>query len=184
MKNFTSLLCEALVCVGFFGMLFAPTSMAGNQTVSLVAIGSGSQSGQVVITETNEGATLELTVSGLSPNTAHSFWLVFDTTKPPFINDPVLGLSVVTDVNLGTLTPVRVNTPAVDDRSGFKAGTGLDPNGFVTDATGSATFTVKLNYDPTKPETVPIVLGALGETVQVSPVTGAGTCVATPGSSY
>jgi len=184
MKNLRSSWCRILVGLGFFVLVCALTAIAANQTVALVPIGSGTQSGQVVITTTSGGATLQLTVSGLTPNTVHSFWQVFDTTKPPFITDAVLGLSVVTDSNLGTLAPARPNTPAVDDRSGFTGGTVLDPNGFVTDANGNATLTVKLNYNPTKAEMAPIVLGALGETVQVSPVTGAGTCVATPGSSF
>lgn len=172
------------LCVMTWALVVIPTASAANQTVTLVPIGTGSQTGQVVVTETSEGVTLKLTVSGLTPNTVHSFWQVFDTTKTPFVTDPVLGLAVVTDTNLGTLAPARPNTPAVDDRSGFKAGTGLDPNGFVTDASGNATFTVKLNYDPTKPGKVPVVLGGQGETVQVSPVTGPGACVATPGSSF
>jgi hypothetical protein len=184
MKNLKSSLCILFVCLGLFTTALVPIAAAGNQTVTLVPIGSGNQSGQVVITTTGGGATLQLTVSGLTPNAVHSFWQVFDTTKAPFVTDAVLGLSVVTDTNLGTLAPVRPNTPAVDDRSGFTGGTALDPNGFVTDSNGNATVTVKLNYDPTKPEMAPIVLGALGETVQVSPVTGAGTCVATPGSSF
>jgi hypothetical protein len=175
--------CRFSLCVAALALAL-PTAIAANQTVTLVPIGTGSQTGQVVVTETTGGVTLKLTVSGLAPNTVHSFWQVFDTTKPPFVTDPVLGLAVVTDANLGTLAPARPNTPAVDDRSGFKAGTGLDPNGFVTDANGNATLTVKLNYDPTKPGTVPVVLGGQGETVQVAPVTGPGACVATPGSSF
>jgi len=158
MKNLRSSWCRILVGLGFFVLVCALTAIAANQTVALVPIGSGSQSGQVVITTTSGGATLQLTVSGLTPNTVHSFWQVFDTTKPPFITDAVLGLSVVTDSNLGTLAPARPNTPAVDDRSGFTGGTGLDPNGFVTDANGNATLTVKLNYNPTKAEMAPIVL--------------------------
>jgi hypothetical protein len=184
MKYVTSCFCKSFLCLAVFAAGFIPAATAANQTVTLVAIGTGTQSGQVVITVGSGGATLELTVSGLTPNTVHSFWQVFDTTKPPFVTDSVLGLSVATDTNLGTLTAVRPNTPATDDRSGFKGGTGLDPNGFVTDANGNATFTVTLNYDPTKPETAPIVLAGQGETVQVTPVTGPGTCVATPGSAY
>ena len=176
--------CKLSACVAALALALVPTAIAANQTVTLVAIGSGSQTGEVVVTETSAGVTLELTVSGLKPNTVHSFWQVFDTTKPPFVTDPVLGLAVVTDKNLGTLAPARPNTPAVDDRSGFKGGTALDPNGFVTDANGNAKFKVTLNYDPTKPETVPVVLGGHGESVQVAPVTGPGACVAAPGSSF
>lgn len=176
--------CKLSLYVAAVALAFVSTATAANQTVTLVPLGSGSQTGQVVVTETSGGVTLELTVSGLKPNTVHSFWQVFDTTRPPFITDPVLGLAVVTDNSLGTLAPARPNTPAVDDRSGFKGGTGLDPNGFVTDGNGNAKLTVKLNYDPTKPGTVPVVLGGQGETVQVAPVTGPGSCVATPGSSF
>jgi len=176
--------CKISLCVAALALAFVPAAIAANQTVTLVPIGSGSQTGQVVVTETSGGVTLELTVSGLTPNTVHSFWQVFDTTKEPFVTDAVLGLAVVVDANLGTLAPARPNTPAVDDRSGFKGGTGLDPNGFVTDANGSAKLTVKLNYDPTKPGTVPVVLGGQGVTLEVAPVTGPGTCTATPGSSF
>lgn len=183
MKQVTSCFCKLIFCAAMFAA-HMPAAIAGNQTVSLIAIGTGGQTGQVVITTGGNGATLTLTASGLTPNTVHSFWLVLDTTQPPFVTDAVLGLSVVTDKNLGTLAAVSPNSPAVDDRSGFKGGTGLDPNGFVTDANGNATFTTKLNFDPTKPETAPIVLAGQSETVQVSPVTGPGTCVVTPGSSY
>src|SRR5437764_14920894 len=107
MKHLRSSWCRVLVCLGFFVLVCEMTAIAANQTVALVPIGSGSQSGEVVITTTSGGATLQLTVSGLTPNTVHSFWQVFDTTKAPFITDPVLGLSVVTDTNLGTLAPVR-----------------------------------------------------------------------------
>jgi hypothetical protein len=180
----TSCFCKLVLCFSVFAAAFMPIAFAANQTVSLTPIGAGTQSGQVVITVGGGGATLVLTASGLTPNTLHSFWLVFDTTKTPFITDAVLGLSVVSDQNLGTLTAVRPNSPVADDRSGFKGGTGIDPNGFVTDANGNATFTAKLNFDPTKTGTTPIVLAGQSESVQVTPVTGTGTCVVTPGSSY
>jgi hypothetical protein len=184
MKYVTRCVCKFSLGFAVFVAAFMPTAIAANQTVTLTPIGSGTQSGQVVITTGTGSATLVLTATGLTPNTLHSFWLVFDTTKPPFLTDAVLGLSVVTDANLGTLTAVRPNSPAVDDRSGFKGGTGIDPNGFVTDANGNATFTVKLNFDPTKSGTTPVVLAGQSENVQVSPVTGTGTCVVTPGSAY
>lgn len=183
MKTLTRSVCKVVAGFAVF-VAFMPTVFAASQTVALTPIGSGTQSGQVVITSGSGGATLVLTASGLTPNTLHSFWMVFDTTKTPFITDAVLGLSVVTDANLGTLAAVRPNSPVADDRSGFKGGTGIDPNGFVTDANGNATFTVKLNFDPTKTGTTPIVLAGQSESVQVTPVTGTGTCVVTPGSSY
>jgi hypothetical protein len=184
MKYVTDCAFKLFLAFSVFATALMPTAIAANQTVTLTPIGSGAQSGQVVITVGTGSATLVLTATGLTPNTLHSFWLVFDTTKAPFLTDAVLGLSVVTDVNLGTLTAVRPNSPVADDRSGFKGGTGIDPNGFVTDANGNATFTAKLNFDPTKPGTTPIVLAGQSESVQVTPVTGTGTCVATPGSSY
>src|SRR5262249_48845898 len=107
-----------------------------------------------------------------------------DVTQPPFIVDPVLGLAVVTDPNLGTLTAIFPITPAVADDAGYTAGVGLDPNGFVTDAKGSATLTLRLNYDITQSESAPIALPTLTESVQVEPVSGEGTCMASSGSSF
>ncbi len=75
-------------------------------------------------------------------------------------------------------------TPAVADNAGFKAGTALDPNGFITDGDGKATFTVTLNYEITQPEIAPIVLTPLTQTVKVEPLTGPGVCHAAPNSSF
>jgi len=154
------------------------------QTVILAPLDGSNASGKVIVNAENGHTTLVVTVSGLTPNAVHSLWQLLDTTSAPFIIDPVLGLAVVTDDNLGTLAPVFPVTPAVADDAGFRAGTGLDPNGFITDAQGNATFTVKLNYELAKSQISPIVLAPLTQTVQVQPVSGLGECTVSPGSSY
>jgi hypothetical protein len=165
-------------------MAWVTNAQAATQTIILAALDGSSAAGTVVVTTDNKGTTLTLTVSGLAPNTVHSFWQKFDTTVSPFITDPILGLVVVTDDNLGTVAPVFPVGPAAPDDAGYTAGTALDPNGFVTDAQGKATFTIKLNYDITKSLISPIVLAPLTQTVQVEPVTGLGECKASPGSTY
>ncbi len=49
-------------------------------------------------------------------------------------------------------------SPAAADDAGFKAGMGLDPNGFVSDGNGNANFTINLNYDIFAPAVAPTVL--------------------------
>lgn len=174
-------LCLLLSTVG----LVTNAQAAGKQqTVTLTALDGSSASGMVIVAVGSGGTTLTLTVSGLAPNAVHSFWEVLDTTTSPFVIDPVLGLTVVTDANLGTLAPVFPVAPAAADNSGFSGGTGLDPNGFVTDSQGKATFVVKLNYDVTRSQIAPIVLAPQTQTVQVQPLTGLGECTASPGSTY
>jgi len=172
-------------CVLLLSIVLAPNAVAGTtETVTLVAIDGSNASGQVKVIVENGRTTLITTVSGLAPKAVHTLWQLFDTTAPPFITDSVLGLAVVTDDNLGTLAPVFPVTPAVAADAGFKAGTGLDPNGFVTNGEGKATFTVMLNYDITQPEMALIVLTPQTQTVQVEPVSGPGECKASTGSSY
>lgn len=176
-----SLAVWTIVCV----MGFVTNAQAGTtQTIILSALDGSGAAGTVRVTTESGHTTLVLTVSGLTPNAVHSFWQMLDTSVPPFIIDPVLGLAVVTDDNLGTLAAVMPVGPAAADNAGYKAGTGLDPNGFVTNAEGKATFTVRLNYDITKSQISPIVLAPLTQTVQVQPVTGLGQCTASPGSAF
>jgi type V secretory pathway adhesin AidA len=183
MRTRTWLLVLAL-CLFMSTMGLVPNAQAGTQTITLIALDGSSAAGTAVVNSANGHTTLTLTVSGLTPNAVHSFWQQFDTTAPPFIVDTVLGLAVVTDDNLGTLAAVFPVGPAAADNAGFTAGTALDPNGFVTDAQGKATFTVTLNYMITKSQISPIVLAPLSQTVQVEPVTGLGECKASPGSTY
>src|SRR5690242_9477406 len=121
--------CAAVVLLGM-----AQVHAANTQTVTLVALDGSEASGQVVITSEANHSILVATVSGLAPNAVHSLWLLLDAASPPFIVDPTLGLAVVTDDNLGTLAAVLPVSPAAADNAGFKAGTGLDPNGFVTNS--------------------------------------------------
>jgi hypothetical protein len=184
MRTATSLLAVAL-CLFMSTMGLVTNAQTGNkQTITLAALDGSGAAGTVVVNTVGGSSTLTLTVSGLAPNAVHSLWQLLDATAAPFIIDPVLGLAVVTDSNLGTVAAVFPVGPAAADNAGYKAGTGLDPNGFITDAQGNATFTVKLNYDITKSQISPIVLAPLTQTVQVQPVTGAGECTASPGSTY
>jgi len=173
-------LCLLLSTVG----LVTDAQAESKQSVVLAALDGSTASGKVIVTVGSGGTTLIMKVSGLAPNAVHSLWELLDTTASPFVIDPVLGLTVVTDTNLGTLAPVFPVAPAAADNAGFKGGTGLDPNGFVTDSQGKATFIVKLNYDITKSQIAPIVLAPQSQTVQVQPVTGLGECTASPGSAY
>jgi hypothetical protein len=159
-------------------------AQAGETNIQLVSLDGSAATGQVTLHSGNRKTTVSLKVSGLKPNAVHSVWLMLDATASPFLIDPVLGLTVMTDANLGTLTPVFPVSPAAADNSGFKAGTGLDPNGFVSSASGSASLTLQLNYDLTQPASAPVVLVPQGENVQVAPVTGAGVCTSSPGSSF
>lgn len=179
-RSFTIAACILLLTLAIVPKAGAATTF----TVTLAAIDGSNATGQVAVTVENGHTTLVATVSGLTPHAVHSLWELLDSTAPPFITDPVLGLVVVSDDNLGTLAPVVFVTPAVADNAGFKAGTGLDPNGFVTDADGKATFRVKLNYEITQPEIAPIVLTPLTQTVKVEPVSGPGACHAAPNSSF
>ena len=173
-------LCLLMSTVG----LVTDAQAGGKQTVTLAALDGSNASGTVVVNPGGGGTTLTVTVSGLAPNAVHSLWELLDTTTSPFLVDPVLGLAVVTDANLGTLAAVFPVSPAAADNAGFEGGTGLDPNGFVTDSQGKATFVVKLNYDVTRLQIAPIVLAPQSQTVQVQPVTGLGECTASPGSTY
>ena len=183
MKTKNRLLVLAL-CLFVSTMGLVTNAQAATQTIILAALDGSGAAGTVVVTTGSNSTTLTLTVSGMTPNAVHSFWQKFDTTVSPFITDPILGLVVVTDDNLGTVAPVFPVGPAAADNAGYTAGTALDPNGFVTDAQGKATFTITLNYVITKSLISPIVLAPLTQTVQVQPVTGAGTCTASPGSTY
>ena len=184
MRKATSLLAVVL-CLFLSTMGLTTNAQAGTkQTITLAALDGSSAAGTVIVSTENGRSTLTLRVSGLTPNAVHSIWQLFDATAPPFIVDPVLGLAVVTDDNLGTLAAVFPAGPAAADNAGYKAGTGLDPNGFLTDAQGKATFTVKLNYDITKSQIAPIVLAPQTQTVQVQPVTGSGACTASSGSTF
>lgn len=183
MRTRTWLLVLAL-CLFMSTIGLVTNAQAGTQTITLVSLDGSGATGTVVVNTANGRTTLTVTVSGLTPNAVHSLWQLFDTTQPPFIVDSVLGLAVVTDDNLGTLAPVFPVSPAAADNVGYTAGTSLDPNGFVTDAKGNATFTVTLNYMITKTKISPIVLAPLSQTVQVEPLSGPGTCKASPGSTY
>src|SRR5579862_4126124 len=101
-------LCALLSTIG----LVTNAHAEKKQTVMLTAVDGSSASGTVIVAVGNGETTLTMTVSGLAPNAVHSFWELLDTTTAPFIVDPILGLTVLTDPNLGTLAPVFPVAPA------------------------------------------------------------------------
>lgn len=129
------------------------------KTLALSAAGpvNFGQSGTVEIKVENGNTTLEFSLSGLNPNTVGTAWEILNTTQAPFSNDVTLGL-IATDTATGTVAKVFGATPAAADNSGFTAGNGLDPNGFLTDANGNAKFEIELNYDIFQPGVAPVVL--------------------------
>ena len=144
--------------------------------------GLAGQAGRVTIKGSNLGSVLEFSVSGLKPNRVHSVWLGFDTTSSPFSGErPNF---VATDPQTGTTADVYGFGPVAADNAGFTAGNGLDPNGFITDDSGSAKFTIQLNYDIFQPESAPVLLRpVVSQTVSVMPDPNSGRCIAADASS-
>ena len=134
-----------------------------------ILFGHSGQAGVIHISVAEGQTTLGFSLSGLTPNAVHGVWLLLDsganpcggTGQPaclaPFIscNGPAC---VAKDPARGTAVNVFGFSPAAADDAGFKAGNGLDPNGFVTDANGNATFGIKLNYDIFQANVAPLVL--------------------------
>lgn len=160
--------------------------------------GLNGQGGTVQITVENGHTTLDFSLSGLTPNAVHSVWLLLDSGANPCggANQPACLAPFVScagpqcvaiDAATGTKANVFGFTPAARDSAGFRAGNGLDPNGFVTDDDGNASFTIKLNYDIFQPGVAPTVLRpGDSQTLAVtfdSPTMGT-TCVSTPGASF
>ncbi|HJZ67966.1 MAG TPA: hypothetical protein VKF81_07590 [Blastocatellia bacterium] len=162
----------------------------GKKTLMLTATGpaSGSfgrsgQAGAVVLKTKGGGTTLRFSLSGLKPNAAHTVWLIFDTNQPPF--SQTSGGLVATDSLTGTTAPVFGFAPAAADNAAFTAGVGLDPNGFVTDASGNAEFKIDLNFDILQPASAPVVLrpGAT-QVLEVASDSGSAPCVAASGGTF
>src|SRR5437762_13346835 len=107
-RSFTIAACVVLLAVALVPNAGAATTF----TVTLTSLDGSNASGQVAVTVENGQTTLVATLSGLTPHAVHSLWELLDSTAPPFITDPVWGLVVVTDDNLGTLAPVVFVTPA------------------------------------------------------------------------
>jgi hypothetical protein len=139
--------------------------------------------GEVETTDPVTGKPVNLPCGGTNP----------DGTVQPACHAPFVSCSgpqcVVLDPGTGT-NGNKVNvlpfTPAAADDAGFKAGMGLDPNGFVTDGDGNANFTIKLNYDIFQPGVAPTLLRpgitqSLGVAFDGFPGT---TCSSSPGASF
>jgi hypothetical protein len=191
-------LSHSIVCVVMLAALSLSSPATGQmtegqndkKTLTLTATGPASgpfgrsgQAGQVVIKTKNEGTTLRFTLSGLVPNATHTVWLIFDTNQPPF-SQTSSGL-VATDPATGTTAPVFGFSPAAADNAGFTAGIGLDPNGFISDASGNAEFKIDLNFDIMQPASAALVLrpGAT-QTLGLASDTGGSPCIAATGGAF
>jgi len=119
------------------------------------------QQGTVRIAVEDDGSALNFALSGLRPRSVHGVWLLLKTAtdpnkdcgaanqqscEPPF-RSCVGVVCQVLDPATGQNTAVYSFTPAAADTSGFTAGNGLDPNGFVTNARGDAKVQIRLNYN-------------------------------------
>ncbi|MBI4469085.1 MAG: hypothetical protein HY650_07180 [Acidobacteria bacterium] len=138
--------------------------------------------GQAVITAESAKSTLDFSFTGLRPNAVYTVWLTLDSSKAPF----VAGVSPTTamDPVTGTRAQVVGATPCAADDAGYTDGNGLDPNGFVTDATGSATFTKILNYDIFAEAVAPVVLSdRITQTVEVAGA-NPNPCAGSPGAAF
>ncbi len=144
------------------GSVIVPIAHAAGgveKTLTLGPVGPANfgQSGTVKI-EVKDGHTeLKFSLSGLTPNSVGTVWEILDTTQAPFANDATLG-RVAIDSMTGTKAAVTGSSPAAADNAGFTAGNGLDPNGFIVDALGNASFELELNYDIFQAGVAPVVL--------------------------
>lgn len=140
----------------------------------------GPAAGQVVITSETGKTSLDFSVTGLRPNAVYTVWLTLDSSKPPFVlmSSPLAALDPVT----GTRAEVQSASPAGPEDGGFTGGIGgLDPNGFITDASGKATFTKNLRFDILKEGVAPIVLSS--KVTQTIPLAAATSTTPCAGSS-
>jgi len=141
------------------------------------------QQGTVRIAVEDDGSALNFALSGLRPRSVHGVWLLLKTAtdpnkdcgaanqqscEPPF-RSCVGVVCQVLDPATGQNTAVYSFTPAAADTSGFTAGNGLDPNGFVTNARGDAKVQIRLNYNVFGDAVSPVVLQAvLSQSVAVT----------------
>lgn len=189
MKRYVTLL-GALSLFLLAALVSVPSAKTQNteKALGLNAVGPASgpfgrsgQAGTVNIEVENGRTSLQFSVSGLTPNAVHGVWLILNTGGAPFVS--CSGPSCMgRDAATGTTATVYPFTPAAADNAGFKAGRGLDPNGFVTDAGGNANFEIEINYDIFQPGVAPLVLfPGTTQTVAVAP--SSGTCAASGASS-
>ena len=138
----------------------------------------GVAAGQVVITAENGKSTLDFSVTGLRPNAVYTVWLTLDSSKPPFV--PMSSPLTAVDPVSGTRAEVQGASPAGPEDGGFTGGIGgLDPNGFITDVSGKATFTKNLKFDIFKDGGAPIVLSSkVTQTIGLAAATSTTPCAA------
>ena len=137
--------------------------------------GHKGQAGTIDIQALDGMTNLGFSLSGLTPDSVYSVWLLLDTAQSPFVSGTCPNC-VARDANTGTLANVYGFSPGAPDNAGYTAGNGIDPNGFVADADGNATFTINLNYDIFQADSAPLVLRA-GTTESVAVMPMPGTCV-------
>ncbi|MEM7204446.1 MAG: hypothetical protein AAF628_29575 [Planctomycetota bacterium] len=99
---------------------------------------------------TIDGTQLSIRVTGADPNTLYTVWVDFRSRAT---------LTVSADYPPGALA--RGVAPAFASTAGVTSGIGMDPNGFVTDGSGNALFTVALDYELLKAGDAPVVWDAL-----------------------
>jgi hypothetical protein len=145
-------------------LVLQPNGISGG-----LLFGHSGQAGVIHISVEDGQTTLRFSLTGLTPNAVHGVWLLLDSgANPcggagqpaclaPFVscNGPQC---VTKDPARGTPVNVFGFSPAAADDAGFKAGMGLDPNGFLTDADGNAEFKIRLNYDIFQTNIAPLVL--------------------------
>jgi hypothetical protein len=188
-KVFTVMGMATVMAFGLSASLANEVTAKSELTLTATGLTDGpygltGQAGQVAIrVDTTGHSVLEFSVSGLKPNGVYTVWLELDTQKAPFSGTPPN--FVATDPQTGTTADVFGFAPAAPDNAGFTAGNGLDPNGFITDDSGNAKFTIKLNYDIFQTGAAPVVLRpGLIQAVPVSPDPESGLCTASDGSSF
>jgi hypothetical protein len=145
-------------------LVLQPNGISGG-----LLFGHSGQAGVVHISVEGGQTTLRFSLTGLTPNAVHGVWLLLDSGANPCggagqpaclapftsCNGPAC---VTKDPTRGTPVNVFGFSPAAADDAGFTAGNGLDPNGFVTDASGNANFKIALNYDIFQANVAPLVL--------------------------
>ena len=139
------------------------------------------QAGTIRIGSKDGASRLDFSLSGLTPASVYSVWLLLDTAGSPFVSGSCPNC-VADDPETGTQANVYGFSPAAADNAGFTAGIGLDPNGFVADGGGNANFTIELNYDIFQPGSSPVVLRpGVGQNIGVMPMPD--SCVASPAAA-
>jgi hypothetical protein len=168
------------------GLVLGSSASAQDQaTLKLLSDGASDgiyghvgQAGAIQIATVNGTTKLDFSLSGLTPASVYSVWLLLDTAKSPFVPGSCPNC-VARDPDSGVQSNVYGFSPAAADNAGFTAGIGIDPNGFVADDDGNAQFTIELNYDIFQPASSPLVLRpGVAQNIGVMPMPD--SCVVSP----